>query len=102
MTEKTAVRFILELETGFVDGWYAGDYSDDDEMERIRKTWDEARPWYTHIVCSTDTKKTGALYINDNRRPDEFPGSKDRREQSMRIPSEVEFSLIPSTELTKD
>ena len=65
MTYKNA--FILELETGLIDGWYRGVVQD--ELEEIRDRWDEKRPEYSHILAFTDDN--GVLtpkdrYLNAN------------------------------------
>jgi hypothetical protein len=52
--------FILELETGLIDGWYSEDYEGAnalDIMEDMAETWDELRPSFTHIVAQTNTSK---------------------------------------------
>ena len=40
--------FILELETGLIDGWYM---DLNDNPETMRKYWDETRPGFTHIAA---------------------------------------------------
>lgn len=54
--------FILELETGFIDGWYSDSY-EEDELDGIKAHWDLKRPSFSHLICSTDD----GFYLHNNR-----------------------------------
>lgn len=49
--------FILELETGHIDGWYSpidGNLSlGDSTLYDVRDRWSERYPNHTHIICLT-------------------------------------------------
>jgi len=59
--------FILEIETGFIDGWYFN--ADIKEIEEIAKYCNEKRPQYQHIACKAiipkGFNKRKVMFIND-------------------------------------
>lgn len=55
------VWFILEVETGLIDGWYR---SGNIDKEGIKEHWDRKRPGYTHIICRTSSK---ICYLQDEK-----------------------------------
>ena len=46
--------FILEFETGLIDGWYSVKYTPE-ELADIAFSWNEKRPGYKHMVCMTES-----------------------------------------------
>ena len=60
--EKTASSwFILEIETGKIDGWYSS-YSSIDQNDLL-EYWHKARPGYSHIIAETSV----VGYLPDER-----------------------------------
>ena len=72
---KTKTWFILEVETGFIGGWYTDLSSLTKktcfiDRKCVKEFWDKRRPGYTHMICNVDPSfeyKKGECYIRDCR-----------------------------------
>lgn len=62
MSKAKKAWFILEVETGLIDGWYYGETLF--ERKEILRHWNEARPGYAHIVAEV---VSGSAYLPDDR-----------------------------------
>lgn len=54
MKQEQYRYLVLELETGYMDGWYMGAKA----AEGMTKAWDEKRPRFTHVLMARAAKDT--------------------------------------------